>query len=179
MDRTRQAVALLAMRAYNEYLLSLEKVVVAEKAVKQKQKHLEMAQNRRAAGVATELDVLRSAGGPREPARHPAAAQGPGGPGPRPPERGHGAAHRRRAIEPTDGLDYVPMDVALDAAVRQAWNDRPEAKAIALNERIYDELIGVAQADARPRLDFFGSYGWSVREPRNFFERDFTRWTPA
>ena len=49
--------------------------------------------------------------------------------------------------------------------MRPAWTDRPEAKAIALNERIYEQLIGVAQAEARPRLDFYAQYGWSVRQP--------------
>ena len=37
----------------------LEQVKVAEKVVKQKEKQLEMARNRRGAGVATELEVLR------------------------------------------------------------------------------------------------------------------------
>ena len=45
--------------AYNAYLLSLEQVRVAEKVVHQKEKQLEMAKNRRVAGVATELEVLR------------------------------------------------------------------------------------------------------------------------
>src|SRR5262249_25646949 len=58
--RARQDVEVEAVRAYNEYLLALEKVSVAAKAGRQKEKHLEMAGNRRAAGVATDLDVLRS-----------------------------------------------------------------------------------------------------------------------
>jgi len=58
--RARQAIALQALVAYNAYLLSREQVRVAEKAVAQKEKHLEMARHRREAGVATDLDVLRS-----------------------------------------------------------------------------------------------------------------------
>jgi outer membrane protein TolC len=79
-------------------------------------------------------------------------------------------------IEPVDRLEYAPLDVTLDDAVRLAWNSRPEAKAILLNEKIYEQLIGVAQAEGRPSLDFYGQYGWSVRTPSNFFERDFTKW---
>ena len=55
----RQDTALRAVFAYNAYLLALGQVGVAEKVVKQKQKHLETAQNRLASGVATELEVLR------------------------------------------------------------------------------------------------------------------------
>jgi HAE1 family hydrophobic/amphiphilic exporter-1 len=178
VDRTRQAVALLAVRAYNELLLSLEKVVVARKAVRQKEKHLEMAKNRRAAGVATELDELRSAVDLENQRAILFRLQGEAE-----LARGNLNAAMVRPIdtpiEPTDGLDYVPMDVSAEEAVRRAWNERPEAKAIALNERIYTELIGVAQSDSRPRLDFYGSYGWSVREPKNFFEGDFTKWTAS
>ena len=176
VERTRQAVALLAVRAYNEYLLSLEKVAVGEKAVRQKEKHLEMAKNRRQAGVATELDVLRSAvdlentraillrlKGETDQARgrlNAAMVRPVGTP-----------------IEPTDSLTFVPLEVTPEEAERRAWSERPEAKAIALNESIYTELIGVAQSDSRPRLDFYAAYGWSVREPSNFFDGDFARWT--
>jgi outer membrane protein TolC len=55
----RRSVVLDTVRAYNDYLLLLEKVKVAEKAVRQQETHVEMARNRRAAGVATELEVLR------------------------------------------------------------------------------------------------------------------------
>src|SRR4029434_3515084 len=36
---------------------------------------------------------------------------------------------------------------------------------------------GVAKGDARPHLDFYGAWGWSVREPKNFFDSAFTKWT--
>ena len=57
--RVRQAVALLAVQAYNDYVLSIERVRVAKQAVTQKEMQLETTRNRRAAGVATDLDVLR------------------------------------------------------------------------------------------------------------------------
>ena len=58
--QAEQAVTLEAVRAYDTYLLSLEHVRVAEQALDQKRQHLDLARNRRAAGVATDLDVLRS-----------------------------------------------------------------------------------------------------------------------
>jgi HAE1 family hydrophobic/amphiphilic exporter-1 len=176
VERTRQAVALLAVRAYNEYLLSIEKVAVGEKAVRQKEKHLEMAQNRRTAGVATELDVLRSAVDLENTRAILIRLKGEAD-----QARGRLNAVMVRPIgtpiEPTDRLRYAPLDITPEEAERLAWSERPEAKAIALNERIYSELIGIAQSDARPRLDFYGAYGWSVREPGNFFDSDFARWT--
>jgi len=176
VQRTRQAVALLAVRAYNEYLLSIEKVAVGEKAVRQKEKHLEMAQNRRTAGVATELDVLRSAVDLENTRAILIRLKGEAD-----QSRGRLNAAMVRPvgtpIEPTDTLTYTSFDVTPEEAERRAWSERPEAKAIALNERIYSELIGIAQADSRPRLDFYGAYGWSVREPSNFFDSDFARWT--
>lgn len=176
VQRTRQAVALLAVRVYNEYLLSLEKVAVGEKAVRQKEKHLEMAKHRREAGVATQLDVLRSAVDLENTRAILIRLKGEVD-----QARGRLNAAMVRPIgtpiEPTDSLTYTDMQISPEEAERRAWSDRPEAKAIALNERIYSELIGIAQSDARPRLDFYGVYGWSVREPKNFFESDFARWT--
>jgi HAE1 family hydrophobic/amphiphilic exporter-1 len=178
VERTRQVVALLAVRVYNEYLLALERVVVGEKAVRQKEKHLEMARNRRQAGVATELDVLRSAVDLENTRAILLRLKGETD-----QARGRLNAAMVRPvdtpIEPTDALRYVPLDVTPEEAVERAWSDRPEAKAIALNESIYTELIGVAQSDARPRLDFNGAYGWAVRRPSNFFDNDFTAWNAS
>jgi HAE1 family hydrophobic/amphiphilic exporter-1 len=173
--RVRQAVSLDAIRAYDGYLLAIAKVDVAQKAVKQKEKHLELAENRRAAGVATDLDVLRSRvdlensrtlvlrfSGERELARGRlnAVMMRPIG----------------QPIEPTDVLAYEPMDVDVDAAVQEAWNNRPEAKAVELERRIQGELVGVAKGEGRPTLDFNAAYGWSVRQPGNFFDGDYTKW---
>jgi HAE1 family hydrophobic/amphiphilic exporter-1 len=153
-------------------------VVVGEKAVRQKEKHLEMARNRRQAGVATELDVLRSAVDLENTRAILLRLEGETD-----QARGRLNAAMVRPvdtpIEPSDALRYVPLDVTPEEAVERAWSDRPEAKAIALNESIYTELIGVAQSDARPRLDFYGAYGWAVRRPSNFFDSDFTAWNAS
>jgi outer membrane protein TolC len=173
--RARQATALLAVRVYNDFVLSLEKVAVGQKALVQKEKHLEMAQNRRQAGVATELDVLRSQVDLENARAILLRLRGQAE-----LARGHLNAAMVQPIdapiEPLDRLEYAPLEMTIDDAVRLAWSRRPEARAIALNERIHEQLIGVAQAESRPSLDFYGQYGWSVRQPGNFFERDFTKW---
>ncbi len=83
------------------------------------------------------------------------------------------------AIEPLDTLDYRPLELTLDEVVREAWANRPEARAAQLSERIADEFVGVERGEGRPRLDFTGDYGWSVRRPGNFMEREFSKWNMA
>jgi len=174
--RVRQAVALLAVQAYNEYLLGRERVRVAEDAVAQKEKQLETTRNRRASGVATDLDVLRFEVD-RENARAQLLAQ-------------EGAADLARGrlnavlvrpigspIEPTDRLDYVPVDVSPEAAVAAAWARRPEVRQVDLEEKIREHAVGIAKADMRPSLEFNGNFGWSTRKTTNFFEHDFQRWS--
>jgi HAE1 family hydrophobic/amphiphilic exporter-1 len=175
VQRVRQAVALLAISRYDGYVLALEKVRVAEKAVRQKEKHLEMARNRRAAGVATDLDVLRSQVDLENQRTQLLRLKGQA-------ELARGDLNAVMVrpidtpIDPSDSLDYIVAEMTLDEAVREAWANRPEAKAVALSEKIYTELIGIAQSESRPSLDFNASWGYSVRKPSNFFESDFSKW---
>jgi outer membrane protein TolC len=178
IQRARQAVALLAVTSYNDYLLARERVRVAENAVRQKEVQLETTRNRRAAGVATDLEVLRF-----EVDRENARAQ---------ELRLQGAAEIARgrlnavmvrpigqAIEPTDRLEYLVFDVSPEEAVQAAWANRPEIKRLALEERVRTELVGIAKSDALPSLDFAGAFGWSVRKPENFGDSEFQRWSAA
>jgi HAE1 family hydrophobic/amphiphilic exporter-1 len=175
---SRQAIALEAVRAYDEYLLARERVRVAENAASQKEEHLEMARNRRAAGVATELDVLRAevdlANTRTLLARQRGGAD---------LARGRLNAVMVRPIdtpvEPVDALTYEPLVATLEDVIRQAEENRPEARAAALSERIYGELVTVARGEGLPRLDFQAAWGWSVRQPGNFLERDFAKWNAA
>jgi HAE1 family hydrophobic/amphiphilic exporter-1 len=174
----RQDVALRAVFAYNGYLLALAQVDVAEKVVRQKQKQLEMARNRRAAGVATELEVLRFEVDLAN-ARTTLL-------------RLRGAADLARGdlnavmveptdgpIEPTDTLAFRETAADQPQVVREATASRPEVKAIAWSEKIYDEAIGIYKADMQPRLDLSGAYGWSVRETENFGEPNYKKWSLA
>jgi outer membrane protein len=174
----RQDVALRAIFAYNAYLLSLDQVKVAETVVRQKEKQLEMSRNRRVAGVATELEVLRFevdlANARTTLLRLKGAAD---------LARGDLNAvmvePTDRAIEPTDALEFRETEAEQQAVVREAIASRPEVQAAGWNEKIYDEAIGIYKADMQPRLDFNGAYGWSVREPSNFFENNYKKWSLA
>lgn len=176
VERVRQAMALETIRAYNTYLLSLEKVRVAEKALRQKERHLEMAKNRRAAGVATDLDVLRSQVDVENQRAQFLRIKGQA-------DLARGTLNAAMVqpidapVQPTDSLDFVPFQASLEEAVKEAWANRPEVQEVALAEKIRRELVGVAQADSRPSLEFNGAWGYSVRQPENFFKSDFTKWS--
>jgi outer membrane protein TolC len=176
--RTENEVALAAIQAYHDYVLALEKVRVTGQSIVQKEKHLEMARTRREAGVVTELDVLRS-----EVDLANGRAQ---------LERVRGEADQARgtlnavmvrpvddAIVPSDALDRRPVEATLDAVVAAALANRAELKVATLNVRVYEQLVKVERGEGRPRLDFVGGYGHSVREPGNFFRHDFARWNGA
>jgi HAE1 family hydrophobic/amphiphilic exporter-1 len=170
-----RAVALDTIRAYNDYLLDLGKVKVAEKAVRQRESHVAMAQNRRAAGVATDLEVLRL----QVALENQRAVF----------ERTRGEVDFARGalnaamvrpidapVEPSDSLARQDFDVPLDVVVQEAMANRSEVKAADMAVRVNDQLIGVARAEFRPHLDLLAHWGYSVRRPQNFFESDFTKW---
>ena len=172
----RQDVALRAIFAYNAHLLALGQVKVAETVVNQKEKQLEMARNRRGAGVATDLEVLRFevdlANARTTLLRLSGAAD---------LARGDLNAvmvePTDKPIEPTDSLEFVETAADQPQVVREAVSSRPEVQAVSWNEKIYDEAIGIYKADMQPRLDFNGAYGWSVRETPNFFEPNYKKWS--
>ena len=173
-----RSVALDTIRAYNEYLLDIEKVKVAEKAVKQQESHVAMAKNRRAAGVATDLEVLRL----QVALENQRVVY----------ERTRGQADFARGalnaamvrpidapVEPSDSLVHQDFEVSLETVVQEAMANRSEVKAAQLAVRVNDELIGVVRGEFRPSLDLNAAWGYSVRRPGNFFSGDYTRWNAA
>jgi len=170
-----RAVALDTISAYNDYLLDLEKVKVADKSVRQRETHVEMARNRRAAGVATELEVLRL----QVALENQRAVF----------ERTRGEADLARGVlnaamvrpidapvEPSDRLLRQDFDVPLETIVQEALANRTEVKAAEVAVRVYDEFVGVVRAENRPHLDLLANWGYSVRRPENFFSSDYTKW---
>jgi outer membrane protein TolC len=172
----RQDVALQAIFAYNAYLLALGQVKVAETVVNQKERQLEMARTRRANGVATDLEVLRFEVDLANARTTLLRLQGAA-------ELARGDLNAvmveptGKAIEPTDGLEFVETAADQHQVVREAVTSRPEVQAVSWNEKIYDQAIGIYKADMQPRLDFNGAFGWSVRDTENFFEPNYKKWS--
>ncbi len=175
LQRARQEISLLAITAYNQYVLSLEKVSVGQKAVRQKEEALAVVKNRRQAGVATDLEVLRSQVDLENARTQVLRIRGESD-----LARGNLNATLVRPIAapvtPTDDLRFEEVELSLDDVVVEALSNRPEARAVGLSEQIADQLIGIAQADFRPSLELGAGYGWSVRQPGDFFDNKFSRW---
>jgi outer membrane protein TolC len=178
VERARQDVALRAIVAYNAYLVAIERAKVADEMVVQRERHLELAKNRRAAGVATDLEVLRFdvdlANARTELLRLRGAVDLARG-----DLNAVMVAPTDAPIEPTDSLEFMDLPADQPTVAQGARENRAELKAMAWSEKIYDEAIGIFQADSRPRLDLSATFGWSVRETRNFFEPNYKKWNLA
>ena len=173
--RARQGTALLAIQSYNQLLFAIEQLQVARSTIDQKQGHVDVARNRRAAGAATELEVLRAEVDLENQRAELLRAET------------LVAASRARLntvmfrptgtpIEPTDALAISEVATTLDEAVTEALVARPELQSLRIEMQVRDRLIEVVRADMKPSVEFVGGYGLSVRNPRNFFDVSFTRW---
>jgi outer membrane protein len=175
-DRVEQEVRLRVIRAFYDLLLAQQRLEVVSETVRQRGKHLEMARARFAAGVATEVDVLRSQ-------VSVANAQ---------PDliRAENAVRQARSVlnnllvrpldfptEALGGLSFQPEAKAdLSEAVRQAYQYRPELQRAHINELEAERQEKLANAESRLRLDFDGQYGVSARLPSNLVNHEFNRW---
>jgi outer membrane protein len=176
--RAEQVVALDAVRSYNSYLLQIEKRRVAEDTLAQKKRHLEQARNRRAAGVATELEVLR-AGVDVENQRAQLSGARAGVDVARAALNAVMMRPIDTAVEPVDTLAFVAFDVPLSDIVSEALANRPDMRALREMEQAYQQIVGVTRADGLPRLDLDATWGYSVRELGNFGKNDYTRWNAS
>jgi outer membrane protein TolC len=176
VQRARQATALDAVRAYNQMLYALEQLRVVRENVASKQSHLDFARNRRAAGAATELEVLRAEVDVENQRAELLRAEN-GVAGARATLNTVMVRPTSTPIQPTDGLTVEPLAVSFDDAVTEALASRAELKTLRLTEQIRDKLVDVTAADSKPRIDFDGSYGFAVRSPGKLFHWDFSRWS--
>ncbi|MCU0255945.1 MAG: TolC family protein, partial [Vicinamibacterales bacterium] len=167
LQRVRQTVALAAVQAYNLLLFARESVRVADATVQQREEQLQVVRSRREAGVATELDVLRSQVALENARAAAARAQGQ-------VELALGNLNAVMVrpidapVDPGDTLALTPFTLSFEAVLAEAVAARPELRAATLNRRINDEFVGIARGDKRPTFDFNGQFGYSVREPKNF-----------
>lgn len=171
-----QDLRLRVLRAFYDLILTERLLAVTRAAVEQQRQHLEMASARFAAGVATEVDVLRSQ-------VHLANAQ---------PELMRAESSVRHARSALNNLLVRPIDYPTEALgelsfvpspkrdvreiVRHAVENRPELQRLRINEREAESQKKLANAESRFRLDFSGQYGFSAREPANLWSHNFTRW---
>ena len=162
----RQAATRDVTAAFYNVLLSKELLRLANDNLKQKERHGDEAKKRFAAGVATDYDVLAAE-----------VAVDNSRPG---VIRGENLLKLSRErlrfylaledeeVDAAGALDpVVSSPAAFDDALKSALSNRPELKDIGYRVGIYSELITIASADNKPRLDLKGSAGWHQLEVLN------------
>jgi HAE1 family hydrophobic/amphiphilic exporter-1 len=160
----QQAAALNVTSVFYDVLLAKELNALALQNLEQKQRHLDEAQKKYAAGVATDYDVLASEVAV-ENARPEALRT----------ENLIRISRDRlkfalpvedREVDAQGSLDVTPAPYptygeALDSAVK----NRPELSKLRHTIGVYQELVTIAEAGDKPRLDFKGGVGWQNLDP--------------
>jgi outer membrane protein TolC len=158
----RQAAYRDVTAAYYDILLAKELHQLSVENLSQKRRHLDEAKRKFSAGVATDYDVLAA-----EVAADNARPE---------------VIRTENSIRITrerlrfllalgeEGIDAAgslelpsadrPISATYEEALLSARKRRPELADIRLRIGIYDELITIANADDKPRLDLKGGVGW-------------------
>ena len=156
--------------AYYDIQLARELYRLAQENRSQKQRHLDEATRKFSAGVATDYDVLAAEVAAEN--TLPEVIRS---------ENGVRLARERLRFLLAMGDDEVdvtgsleaptddrPLPASYDEAVQIAGKRRPELNDLRLRIGIYDELVTIANADNKPRLDLKGGAGWhwaSLNDP--------------
>ncbi|MBZ5556210.1 MAG: efflux RND transporter permease subunit [Acidobacteriia bacterium] len=158
LRRFRQAVARDVSTAFYDVLVAKELAVIAEQDLAQKARHLEQARRLQAAGLATDYDVL-AASVTVENAR-PAVIRGQNG------VRLARAQLRFLLAEGAADVDAsgtlattIEPAPAFESVLTQALANRPELAELSNQRGILRELVNIASAGNKPRVDLAVSVG--------------------
>jgi outer membrane protein len=173
----RQQLSYRVFQAFNDLFLAEANLGIARETQKQRSQHLEQAQVRFSNGVATEIDVLRSK-------VNVANLE---------PEiiRANNRVRYCRAVinnlivadldaplQIAGTLEYRPWNLpGLEEIQRRALRHRPEVEVARKQMEQARLTTSLAKAENRLSVDMEGQYGYAVREPKNFFNNDFSRWS--
>jgi len=149
--------------AFYNVLLAKELLRLANDNLKQKERHSDEAKKRFAAGVATDYDVLAAE-----------VAVDNARPGvirgenllklSRERLRFHLAVEDEE-VDASGTLEpLLSSSASFDDALKSALSNRPELKDLGYRVGIYSELITIASADTKPRVDLKGGAGWHQLE---------------
>ncbi len=157
LRRFRQAVIKDVTTAFYDVLVAREFLRVAEEDLAQKQRHLTESQNRQKAGTATDYDVL-AAQVAAENAR-PVVIRWTNTVRVARLQLGFLLAETGE-VDVTGSL-VAPIEPApaYDPMLAQALVNRPELLEIRDTRGVYNELVTIARAGNKPRVDFSASYG--------------------
>ena len=161
----RQAVRRDVTAAFYDVLLAREMVVIARESLAQRERHLAEAQHRLELGTATDYDVLaaRVAVDNARPelirAENMVATA---------------RANLRFLLALEDDVEVdgsLEVDVAAppapDEVLATALTHRPELAELAHLRRMQEELVRIARAGDKPRLELAAGYGWRQLDAGN------------
>lgn len=177
----RQSVYRDVTVVYYDILLAKDLQRLALENQAQKQRHLDEATRKFSAGVATDYDVLAAEVASENTVPEVVRSE----------NNVRLARERLRfllamkteEVDVTGALEAPTMDRPLPAdyneAVQIAGKRRPELSDLRLRIGIYDELVTIANAENKPRLDLKGSVGWhwaSLNDPGPARDADGAAW---
>jgi HAE1 family hydrophobic/amphiphilic exporter-1 len=144
--------------AYFDIVVAKELVALAEEDVAQKQRHLDEAQRKASAGAATDYDVLASEVAVENARPALIRAQNV--------VRAGKERLRWLLAEGPGEIDVAPLPAvavgappAYDEVLQRAMQNRPELTELASQRAIYGELVTIARAADKPRIDFAAGFG--------------------
>ncbi len=156
--RFRQAVTRDVSAVFYDVLVAKELAAIAEQDLAQKQRHLEEATRRQAAGTATDYDVL-AASVTVENAR-PAVIHGHNMVRVAREQLRFLLAERDADVDVAGTLGTpVEPTPAYETVLAQALANRPELGELHSTREIYRELVTIARAGGKPRVDFSATVG--------------------
>ena len=176
-ESIRRQLTFMVFQAFHNLLLAEANSDVIRETHAQRQKHLELARIRYENGVATEVDVLRSE-------VNVANIE---------PEiiRADNRVRLARSelnnlivvdletpTEIVGDLEYLPWDAgSLEAIQEQTLVQRPSIRTLQNQLQQTRLTLALAQAENKLSVDLEGQVGYAVREPQNFFNNDFSKWS--
>jgi outer membrane protein TolC len=175
-ESVRQQLTFKAFQAFHALLLMEANLEIVRETNGQRLKHLEQARTRFDNGVATEIDVLRSEVNVANMEPELIRAENQVGLA--------RAAINNLIVEDLESptriagkLEHHPWPTgALEEIQKRTLERRPELQAARLQVRQARLTLSLAQAENKLSIDMEGHYGYAVREPKNFFNTDYSRW---
>lgn len=176
-ESVRQQLTFLVFQAFHDLLLAEANRDVVRETYGQRLKHLEQARSRYEHGVATEVDVLRSEVNVAN--MEPDIIR---------------ADNRVRLSRSTlnnlivvdletptriEGkLEYRPWIVEnLETIQALSLERRPALQTLRHQLQQARLTLSLAQAENKLSVDLEGKIGYTVRQPQNFFDNDYSRWS--
>jgi hydrophobic/amphiphilic exporter-1 (mainly G- bacteria), HAE1 family len=155
----QQAVARDVSTVFYDALMADELAAIAEQNLQQKMRHLEEARRKYSAGTATDYDVLASEVAVTNARPEIARTE-------------NLVTISRERLGTLVGLEGRLIDIKgslkveitpcpdRQQAFSTAWKNRPEHSDLLHRMQVQKELVTVAKADNKPRLDLEASWGW-------------------